>query len=503
MVLHGGPGISFEYLRRLEQLAGDELTVLFYDQLGGGRSDRPDDPALWRVDRFVAELDGVRDAFGLERMVLLGQSWGGCLALQYALDHPDRVQGLVLSNSGASIPLAFTEMSRLRVELGSDRYMRMIDAEARGDLDDPGYLEAVAELYRRHLIRAVPDRERALAAVLDEDVGPAYLHMWGPHEFLCTGALRTFDVTDRLGEIAVPALIVSGMYDESTLAVNRALAEGLPHNNWIVFGHGSHETVNERGAEDYLALIAGLPGGWTSRANRSHRTRGGPHEAALVDRRFLPARGGGPRRRCGGSDSGGSDNDQGGTPATSDEGGHKGGTFTMLWSAPGQSIDTAIAYDQNWQVLRMAGDGLLGWKQVPGSAGTELVPDLAESIPEPTDGGKTYTFTMRKGIKFSTGETVKPSDIRYTIERAYKAAGPGGGFYSSIVGADACGKKPKACDLSKGILADERRTPSPSSSARPIPTCCRSWRCRSRTSCPRARRTRTSAPTRSRRPGRT
>jgi proline-specific peptidase len=261
VVLHGGPGISFEYLRRLEQLAGDELTVLFYDQLGGGRSDRPeDDPSLWRVERFVAELDGVRAAFGLERMVLLGQSWGGCLALQYTLDHPDRVQGLVLSNTGASIPLAFTEMSRLRVELGPERYMRMIEAEARGDFEDPGYQEAVVELYRRHLVRAVPDREQALATILEEDLGPAYLHMWGPHEFLCTGALRTFDVTHRLGEITAPALIVSGMYDESTLAVNRALAEGLPDNNWIVFGHGSHETANERGAEDYLALIAGFAG---------------------------------------------------------------------------------------------------------------------------------------------------------------------------------------------------------------------------------------------------
>ena len=128
---------------------------------------------------------------------------------------------------------------------------------------------------------------------------------------------------------------------------------------------------------------------------------------------------------CGGSDTGGdSGNDQGGTPATSDEGGHKGGTLTMLWSAPGQSIDTAIAYDANWQVLRMTGDALLGWKQVEGTAGNELVPDLAESIPEPTDGGKTYAFTMREGIKFSTGETVKPSDIRYTIERNFKAAGP-------------------------------------------------------------------------------
>jgi proline iminopeptidase len=233
--------------------------VLFYDQLGGGRSDRPEgDASLWRVERFVSELDGVRDAFGLERMVLLGQSWGGCLALQYALDHPERVQGLVLSNTGASIPLAFTEMSRLRVELGPDRYMRMIEAEARGDFGDAGYREAVLELYRRHLVRTVPDREEVLAAILDEDLGPAYRHMWGPHEFLCTGALRTFDVTHRLGEITAPALIISGMYDESTLAVNRALADGLPDNNWIVFGHGSHETVNERGADDYLALIAGF-----------------------------------------------------------------------------------------------------------------------------------------------------------------------------------------------------------------------------------------------------
>ena len=109
-------------------------------------------------------------------MVLLGQSWGGCLALQYTLDHPDRVQGLVLSNTGASIPLAFTEMSRLRVELGPERYMRMIDAEARGDFEDPGYQEAV-----RGALPAPSGSARSRTAsrpsrpILEEDVGPAYL----------------------------------------------------------------------------------------------------------------------------------------------------------------------------------------------------------------------------------------------------------------------------------------------------------------------------------------
>ncbi len=127
----------------------------------------------------------------------------------------------------------------------------------------------------------------------------------------------------------------------------------------------------------------------------------------------------------------------------------------MLWSAPGASIDTAIAYDANWQVLRMTSDGLLGYKQVSGPEGTELVPDLAEAIPEPTDGGKTYEFSVRKGIRFSTGDEVKPSDFTYTLERLFKAAGPGGGFYSSLIGADACAEKPKTCDLSKGAVADD------------------------------------------------
>jgi len=157
---------------------------------------------------------------------------------------------------------------------------------------------------------------------------------------------------------------------------------------------------------------------------------------------------------CGGDDEGGG-GDSAGTPAKTAEGDHRGGTLTMLWSAPGASIDTAIAYDANWQVLRMTSDGLLGYKQVSGPEGTELVPDLAEAIPEPTDGGKSYEFAVRKGIRFSTGDEVKPSDFTYTLERLFKAAGPGGGFYANLIGADACAKKPKTCDLSKGAVADD------------------------------------------------
>src|SRR5690348_5861680 len=98
----------------------------------------------------------------------------------------------------------------------------------------------------------------------------------------------------------------------------------------------------------------------------------------------------------------------------------------------------------------MTSDGLLNYKRVAGNAGTQLVPDLAESIPTATDGGKTYVFQVRKGIKYSDGRTVKPSDFTYTMERQFKAAAPASGFYQDIVGGDACAKKPKTCDLSKG-----------------------------------------------------
>lgn len=160
---------------------------------------------------------------------------------------------------------------------------------------------------------------------------------------------------------------------------------------------------------------------------------------------------------CGGSGDGDSSSKpsdgNAGTPASGGE--HRGGTFTMLWNGTGSSIDTAIDYDKNWQILRVTNDGLLAWKQVSGPEGNTLVPDLAESIPKPTDGGRTYVFALRPGIKFSTGREVRASDFTYTLERQFKAAGPAGGFYAKLVGADACAKKPKTCDLSKGVVADD------------------------------------------------
>ncbi len=263
VVLHGGPGVGSDYLRRFEELASGDRRIVFYDQLGGGTSDWPGETYEWTVQRFVDELEEVRTQLGLGSMHLIGQSWGGCLALQYALDHPAHVQSLVLSNTGSSIPLAYSEMHRLRRELGPAAFAAMLKHEAAGTLDDPEYRALVHELEIRHLRRSTPwTHERAsaewqaLVAEHDfETVGPAYEAMWGPHEYLCTGELLTFDVTARLPEIAVPALIVAGLHDEATVEGHQVLADGIADNEFVIFGNSSHLILWEKEAEAYLAVI--------------------------------------------------------------------------------------------------------------------------------------------------------------------------------------------------------------------------------------------------------
>jgi proline iminopeptidase len=269
LVLHGGPGVSHRYLDRLTELAGPALKVVFYDQLGSGDSDWPpeEETDLWSVPRFVREVETVRAELDLGAVHVLGQSWGGNLALQYALEYPSYVKSLVLSNTGASAPEIAHGMAGLKVELGhelgAETFARAMRHEALGELDDPEYQEWVLNLYSRHLRRSTPfDAERSrrefqeIAAPLMEQVGPAYRTMWGPNEFVCTGGEIEFDVRERLGEVAVPALILCGWYDELIVDVSRTMAAGLPDNEFVIFGNSSHFTILEKEAELYLGAIA-------------------------------------------------------------------------------------------------------------------------------------------------------------------------------------------------------------------------------------------------------
>jgi proline-specific peptidase len=240
LLLHGGPGAPSDYLIPLmEPLAAEGFRVVRYDQLGSRRSDKPEDTSIWRVPRFVEEVETVRRALGLGRMHLLGQSWGSFLALEYALHYQDRLQSLVLYSGAASTAECVAGMHALRAQLPAETLATLSRYEALGDYEHPEYKAAVDILYKRHLCRLDPWPE-----LLEESSAhmakPVYETMWGPNEFRCTGNLMSWDRTSRLGEIRTPTLILCGRYDEVVPQCSETMHRGIPGSELVIFEESSH-----------------------------------------------------------------------------------------------------------------------------------------------------------------------------------------------------------------------------------------------------------------------
>jgi len=252
LMLHGGPGFPHDYLDNLSALASEQRRVVFYDQLGCGRSDKPDDVSLWQVPRFVTELATVRTALSLERVHILGQSWGGMLAIEYALTQPEGLTSLILSNTSASIPLWIAEANRLRAELPPAVNATLLRHEEAGTTGSAEYQEAMLVFYDRHVIRVpMPDYVQRAFDTHSEIV---YNTMNGPSEFHVIGTIKDWDRTDRLGEIHVPTLILSGRYDESTPVINEILHRGIAGSEWVIFEQSSHLSHVEE-AELYMQTV--------------------------------------------------------------------------------------------------------------------------------------------------------------------------------------------------------------------------------------------------------
>ena len=253
LCLHGGPGMPHDYL---EPLAGLATTrpVVFYDQLGCGRSDRPADEALWTVDRFVDELAAVRAALGLDRMHLFGNSWGGWLALQYTLDRDPDIDSLILSSSPPSVPRWISDCAELRAALDDDVQDVLARHEASGYFACPEYQWAITQFYRRHLCRADPWPdciERTFAGM----GGDVYETMWGPSEFgPVTGRLQNWDVTDQLSQIRVPTLVTGGRHDEARPAHLASMAERISNCELVIFENSSHTAFIEEQVS-YLTVV--------------------------------------------------------------------------------------------------------------------------------------------------------------------------------------------------------------------------------------------------------
>jgi proline-specific peptidase len=258
LLLHGGPGATYDYLESLEALAETGRRAIFYDQLGCGRSDLPDDPSLYTVELFVDEVGAVRRELGLDRIHLFGNSWGGMLAMEYALTRPDGLAGLVLASSPASIPQWVDETARLRRELPADVQDTLDQHEADGTTDSQEYTDACLVFYERHVCRLEewPDYVQRSFDFLQRH-GLVYRTMNGPSEFHVTGTLREWDVTGRLGEIRVPTLVVSGEHDEATPVINRTVSDGIPGARSVVLPGCSH-MAHVEDPEAYVRLLDGF-----------------------------------------------------------------------------------------------------------------------------------------------------------------------------------------------------------------------------------------------------
>ena len=239
--LHGGPGALHDYIDSLGVLAEDGRRVVFYDQIGCGRSWVEADPSNWTVELFVDELRNLRDQLGLENIHLFGSSWGGMLAMEYALTQPAGLACLVLSSSPASIPVWAEETNRLRREL-PEQVQRVLDEhEAAGTIDSPEYEAAAMEFYKLHVCRLDPWPDAVLRTFAGMEEHPdVYLTMQGPNEFVATGTLKNWDITGRLAEIRLPTLITAGRHDEFTPRQAEALNRAIAGSELVTFESSSH-----------------------------------------------------------------------------------------------------------------------------------------------------------------------------------------------------------------------------------------------------------------------
>ena len=252
LVLHGGPGAPSHYLARLGRL-GDERPVIFYDQLGCGRSDRPSDTNLWRVERFVEELAEVRRALGLKRIHLFGHSWGTMLATDYLLTRPRGVRSVTLASPCLSAPRYVRDVAELRAQLPSGIQTVLQRHEAAGTTASAEYQEAVTVFMKRHFCRLEPwprELNDSLAGLGNE----VYNFMNGPNEFHLTGTLKNYDRSARLGELRLPVLYTAGRFDGCTPQAAAWYQRSTPRSRLEVLEQSAHMPMLEE-TESYLAVL--------------------------------------------------------------------------------------------------------------------------------------------------------------------------------------------------------------------------------------------------------
>ena len=259
LLLHGGPGGTHEEFGNFDgYLLNEEIEYIYYDQLDSYYSDKPNDSTLWTTEHFVEEVEQVRKALQLNKdnFYLLGQSWGGILAMEYALKYQDNLKGLIISNMMSSAP-AYTKYANevLGPKMNPDVLKEIMDMEANNDFDNPRYSELlVNHYYTEHILRMPVEKWPKSVNLLFEHLNPnIYVYMQGHSEFGMTGnaSLKDWDVSDRLKEIKVPTLMLGAKYDTMDPKYMEWMATEV-QNGSSVTTNGSHLSQFDD-AETYFA----------------------------------------------------------------------------------------------------------------------------------------------------------------------------------------------------------------------------------------------------------
>ena len=256
LLLHGGPGGRSCAFSVLSELAADRR-VIRYDQLGSGKSDRPEDLSLWTTARFVEELDALRKALDLRELHILGHSWGGTLATEYLLTKGQQgVRSVILSSPLISTPRWLADTRRLRTTLPKPVQAALNKCEAVETADDPACV-AANDVFEEHFVRGA----KALPALAEcEGVtggDQVYRHMWGAGEFTATGTLRDYDRSDRLHELKLPVLFLAGRHDEAAPETIADFQQRVPGAKLHVLEHSAHATYRTETAQ-YVKIVRGF-----------------------------------------------------------------------------------------------------------------------------------------------------------------------------------------------------------------------------------------------------
>jgi proline iminopeptidase len=246
LLLHGGPGFTHEYFEACDSFfPANGIEYYYYDQLGSYYSDQPDEPDLWEIDRFVDEVEQVRVALGLDdsNFFVIGNSWGGLLAMEYALAHQQHLKGLIIANMMASIP-AYNAYARdvLMPAMDENALAEIKALEAASDTQNPRYEELLFEHhYVHHVLRMPADQwpEPVMRSFKHANMD-IYVPMQGPSELGASGKLEHWGRTADLHKIEVPTLTIGGTHDTMDPAHMEWMASQLPRGTYLHCPNGSH-----------------------------------------------------------------------------------------------------------------------------------------------------------------------------------------------------------------------------------------------------------------------